>query len=122
MLDAETRRLVDVVAAAVDAKKGLDLAILDVSELLWITEAFVIATGTSRPHLQTLMEEIEEKLEAEGRSPLRSEGKREGLWVLLDYGDFVVHLFQDETRRFYGLERLWGDAPRLVWEPLSSEA
>lgn len=90
--------------------------------MLWITDVFVIATGTSRPHTQTLAEEIELKLKGEGRRPLRVEGKREAQWILLDYGDVVVHLFQQETRDFYGLERLWGDAPLIEWERLASEA
>jgi ribosome-associated protein len=96
--------------------------LLDVSELLWITDVFVIATGTSRPHVQSLAEEVELKLTIYDRRPLRIEGQREGKWVLLDYGEVVIHIFQPETRDFYGLERLWGDAPRLTWETLASEA
>ena len=106
----------------IDDKKGIDLVLLDVSELLWITDVFVIASGTSRPHVQSLAEEVELNLKAFDRRPLRIEGKREGNWVLLDYGEVVVHIFQPETRDFYGLERLWGDAPRLTWETLASEA
>ncbi|HKZ28766.1 MAG TPA: ribosome silencing factor [Acidimicrobiia bacterium] len=109
-------------AAAIDLKKGIDIALLDVSELLWITDVFVIATGTSRPHVQSLAEEVELKLTIYDRRPLRIEGQREGKWVLLDYGEVVIHIFQPETRDFYGLERLWGDAPRLTWETLASEA
>ena len=105
-----------------DEKKGIDLALLDVSELLWITDVFVVVSGTSRPHTQSLAEDVELKLKAANRLPLRVEGKREGKWVLLDYGDVVIHVFQPETRDFYGLERLWGDAPRLAWETLASEA
>lgn len=82
---------------------------------------FVIATGTSRPHVQSLAGNVEEKLREVGRRPLRREGEREAEWVLLDYGDVVVHVFQPATRGFYGLERLWGDAPRIVWEPAASE-
>ena len=106
----------------IDLKKGIDIALLDVSELLWITDVFVIATGTSRPHVQSLAEEVELKLTIYDRRPLRIEGQREGKWVLLDYGEVVIHIFQPETRDFYGLERLWGDAPRLTWETLASEA
>lgn len=109
-------------AKVLDEKKGVDLVLLDVSELLWITDAFVIASGNSRPHVQSLAEDIESQLKSEDRRPLRVEGKPEGKWILLDYGEVVVHVFQPETRDFYGLERLWGDAPRLTWEPLSSEA
>ena len=106
----------------IDEKKGIDIVLLDVSELLWITDVFVIASGTSRPHVQSLAEDVELKLKAADRRPLRVEGKQEGKWVLLDYGEAVVHVFQPETRDFYGLERLWGDAPRLTWEAVASEA
>jgi ribosome-associated protein len=106
----------------IDEKKGIDIVLLDVSELLWITDVFVIASGTSRPHVQSLAEDIELKLKPADRRPLRVEGKREGKWVLVDYGEVVIHLFQPETRDFYGLERLWGDAPRLTLETLASEA
>ena len=108
-------------AAVLDEKKGSDLVLLDVSELLWITDAFLICSGTSRPHVQSLAEDVELKLKGADRRPLRVEGKAEGQWVLLDYGEVVVHVFQPETRDFYGLERLWGDAPRLTWEPLASD-
>lgn len=108
-------------AAVLDEKKGADLVFLDVSELLWITDVFVIASGTSRPHVQSLAEDVELKLKAVDRRPLRVEGKPEGKWALLDYGDVVVHIFQPETRDFYGLERLWGDAPRLTPKTLASE-
>ena len=109
-------------ADVIDEKKGIDLVMLDVSELLWITDVFVIASGTSRPHVQSLAEDIELKLKSVDRRPLRVEGKPEGKWVLLDYGEVVIHIFQPETRDFYGLERLWGDAPRLTWQALASEA
>lgn len=87
-----------------------------------ITDAFVIATGTSRPHVQTLAERVEEVLKEAGRAPLRDEGLREAEWVLLDYGDFLVHVFQAEARDYYGLERLWGDAEPIEWEPAGIEA
>lgn len=80
----------------------------------------MIATGTSRPHLRSLVEEIERQLTATGERPLRREGIEYGKWVLLDFGHFVVHLFDDETRSFYDLERLWGDAPRIAIEEASA--
>ena len=116
------RDLARLTADVLDTKKGIDIALLDVGDLLQITEVFVIATGTSRPHVKTLAETVEEKLKEIGRRPLRSEGEAEAEWVLLDYGDIVVHVFQPEPRDYYGLERLWGDAPRLAWQPATSEA
>lgn len=116
------RDLARLIADALDDKKGNDIVLLDVGDLLQITEVFVIATGTSRPHVQTLAEAVEDRLREVGRRPLRSEGTAEAEWVLIDFGDVVLHVFQQEPRDFYGLERLWGDADRVEWEPASSEA
>lgn len=112
--DAASLELAALVAAAIDDKKGIDLAAIDVAELLQITEVFVIATGTSRRQVQTLAEAVTEKVRDDADlRPLRVEGAEEGEWVLLDFGSVVVHLFQPEQRSFYDLERLWADAPRV---------
>jgi ribosome-associated protein len=102
-----------VAAAAIEDKKGLDVSLLDVSELLVVTEVFVIANGTSPRHVRSLVDDAEQALRAADRKPYRREGKEYGRWVLLDYGDVVIHVFDEETRDFYDLERLWSDAPRL---------
>ncbi len=112
-----TSDFVRIAADALDDKKGTEISLLDVGDLLSITEVFLIVTGNSRPHVRTLADAVDEKLKEHGRRPLRTEGGSDAEWVLLDYGDFVVHVFQPEPRDFYGLERLWGDAPRLAWEP-----
>ena len=91
--------------------------ILDVGELLRIADVFVLATGSSKRQTLALAQEVEDQLKLYDRKPLRVEGKDTGEWVLIDYGDLVVHLFQQQTRDFYSLERLWGDAPRIPWEP-----
>lgn len=88
------------------------MVLLDVSALLVITDVFVIASGTSRRHVLTLADEVEARLTGLGRKPLRREGLEDATWVLLDYGDVVVHVFDEPTRRYYDLERLWVDAPR----------
>ena len=85
--------------------------------MLVITDIFVIATGTSRRHVLSLAEEVIDQLKAADRRPLRKEGFEDGQWVLLDYGDVVVHLFDASTRSYYDLERLWADAGRLESEP-----
>lgn len=85
--------------------------------MLVITDIFVIATGTSRRHVLSLAEEVIDQLKATDRRPLRKEGFEDGQWVLLDYGDVVVHLFDAPTRSYYDLERLWADAGRLESEP-----
>ncbi len=87
-----------------------------------ITDVFVIAAGTSRRHVLTLAEAVEERLGHLGRRPLRREGLEHGTWVLLDYGDLIVHLFDEPTRRFYDLERLWIDAPRTEFDPAAASA
>lgn len=103
-------------ADAIFNKKGQDIVLLDVEDLFVLTDVFVIATGTSRPHVQSLAEYVEEKFkEAVDLKPLRREGKAEGEWVLLDYGDIIVHVFQGGAREFYGLERLWADSEKVDW-------
>ena len=109
-------------AAALDDKKGLDLALLDISELLVVTDVFVIASGTSNRHVRTLGDEVELQLKELGRQPLRREGREHSRWLLLDYGDLVIHVFDQETRDYYQLERLWADAPTIAYEPASAEA
>lgn len=99
--------------AAIDAKKGLRISVLDVSRLLVVTDVFVIASGTSRRHILTLAEAAEEGLEGSGRTVLRREGVEDATWVLLDAGDVIVHVFDQTTREYFDLERLWSDAPRL---------
>jgi ribosome-associated protein len=93
---------------------------LDVSSLLVITDVFAIATGTSRPHILTLAEEAEKAMKSLDRKALRREGLDEAKWVLIDFGDVVLHIFDAETRAYYDLERLWADADRL--SPASSTA
>jgi ribosome-associated protein len=103
-------------ADAIFSKKGLDIVLLDVERLFVLSDVFVIASGTSRPHVQSLADHVEEKLrEEKAIKPLRSEGRAEAEWVLLDFGDIIVHLFQASPRDFYGLERLWADAERVKW-------
>lgn len=106
-----------VAARAADAKKAIDPVILDVGDLLSITEAFVVTSAANSRLVATIAEEIEQKIkEAGGPGPKRIEGRQDASWILMDYGDFVVHVFLEETRNFYDLERLWGDAPRIEWQ------
>ena len=84
------------------------------SRLIVVTDVFIIATGTSRRHVLTLAEASEEAMEESGRKVLRREGVEDAKWLLLDFGDLVVHVFDQFTRDFYDLERLWSDAPRLA--------
>jgi ribosome-associated protein len=116
------RARVAVVAAA--EKKGSDLAVLDVGEVLSIIDLFVLASASNARQVRTIVEEVEQALtEHDGSKPISVEGKADASWVLLDYGDIVVHVFLDETRAYYDLDRLWGDVPRIeVDVPVSQAA
>ena len=114
--DKEARSLQLAVAAArtADENRGRDIVVLDVRQLTCIFDYFVIATGTSRRHLHAISEEIDHTLEDElGDERMGIEGYTESRWVLLDYGTVVIHLFETDTRDFYGLENLWSDAERV---------
>jgi len=111
-----------VAAQAMDDKKAEDILILDVSNLLVVTDVFLLATGTSTRHVRSLMDDAELALREIDRRPIRREGAEYGEWVLLDYGDVVIHVFEKETRAYYDLERLWADAPRIAFTPRVSES
>lgn len=107
-----------IAAEAAWSKGGEETVVLQVGEILAITEAFVITTGGNRRQVAAIIDEVEARLKSEaGISPLRAEGLKDGEWALLDYGDFVVHVFGTEARAYYSLERLWSDAPRLDFAP-----
>ena len=104
-------RLAERIAAIVDEKLGEDVVVLDLRDSSPLTDFFVIATAGSTIHAQALASEITRQLREEGERPHHVEGLDTGTWVLLDYVDVVVHIFLTDVRQFYGLERLWGDAP-----------
>ena len=108
--------LVTVAANAADAKQGQDTVVLEVGDVLAITDYFVITSASNPRAVKTIGEEIEAQVaEASGARPTSIEGLDDLRWVLLDYSGFVVHVFLEETRRYYDLERLWADVPRLDW-------
>jgi ribosome-associated protein len=105
-----------VAARAAWAKGGEDTVVLSVGEILAITDAFVITSGSNPRLVRTITEEVEERIKmAGGPAPLRIEGLEDARWVLMDYGDFVVHVMLAEARDFYQLERLWADAGSWAW-------
>jgi ribosome-associated protein len=105
--------LIQVAALAAEEKKATQLLAFDVSEQLAITDAFLLASGTNERQVGAIVDEIEDRLREAGAKPIRREGHREGRWVLLDFGDIVVHVQHEEEREFYGLERLWKDCPAI---------
>jgi ribosome-associated protein len=105
-----------IAARAADEKNGLDTLVLDVADVLSITDFFVVTSASNTRLVRAIADEIELKLrEADAGKPLRIEGMDEGTWVLLDYGDLVIHIFDDEERSFYEIERLYRDVPVIVW-------
>lgn len=103
-------------AHAADDKQATDTIVLSVGGVIGIAELFVITGASNRRLVRAVADEVENRVrEASGRSPIRTEGHREQQWVLLDYGDVVVHVFLDEVRQFYEIERLYRDVPRLEW-------
>jgi ribosome-associated protein len=108
--------LVRIAAAAADSKSGEDIVALDVSGPLPLTDVFLLVTGRNERNVLSIASEIEDKLIEAGAKPLRREGRQEGRWVLLDFGDLVVHVFHEEDRMYYSLERLWKDCPVIKVE------
>ncbi len=105
--------------AALD-RKALDVVALDVRELASYADVFVLATGTSDRHTRAVADAVLEAAARMGEKPLGREGQEEGRWVLIDLGDIIVHVFQQEVREYYDLERLWSDAPVLVFSEQSA--
>lgn len=115
-VELSPKELACVAARAADDKKATDTLVIEVGPILAVTEYFVITSASNRRLVRSLTEEVEARIrQVSGRSPLRTEGAREQQWVLIDYGDIVVHVFSDETRTFYEIERLYRDAPFIDW-------
>lgn len=115
------KEVAQIAAKALDSKKGLDLKLLEITDISVLADYFLICTATSNTHVKTLCDAVEVAMDEIGEPALRREGHRSGTWVLLDYGSLVVHVFTAETRKFYDLERLWSDAkliplPEIVEE------
>jgi ribosome-associated protein len=105
-----------IAARAAYAKKGDDTLVLDVADIIGIVECFVITSASNSRLVRAVVDEIESQIyEQTGEKPRAVEGLRDASWVLIDYGDLVVHVFLNETREYYGLERLWADAATVPW-------
>ena len=105
--------LVTIAAQAASDKLANDIIAFDVSDQLVITDAFVLCSAPNDRQVKSIVDEIEEKLREVGAKPIRREGERDGRWVLIDYGEIVVHVQHEEERQFYALERLWRDCPAI---------
>ena len=105
----ESKEFAEMICGVLKDHKGEDVVMIDVKEKSSVADYFVVASGRSMTHTRSLIDHVEEEMEKLGVSPTRREGVREGRWAVLDYGDVIVHVFNDETRLFYHLEKLWGD-------------
>ena len=113
---ANARELLQLAAIAADSKAGEDLVALDVSGPLPLTDIFLLVSGDSERNVIAIADAVEDALADAGHKTLRREGKEQGHWVLLDFGDLVVHVFHQEDRQYYSLERLWRDCPVVPFE------
>ena len=104
------KELAMLAARALSDKKGKEIQVLEISDLTTLADYFVICNGTSSTHIKALVDEVDKQLSEAGEPPMRREGLRSDIWVLMDFGCVIVHVFTDEARKFYNLERLWSDA------------
>jgi ribosome-associated protein len=118
----EALALAQTAAQAAADKLASDVVLIDVSERLAITDVFVVVTGNNERQVEAIVDSVEERLLQRGAKPIRREGQRDGRWVLLDYGDIVVHVQHAEERAFYALERLWRDCPFIPFTDAGAAA
>lgn len=110
-----------VAARAADDKLGEETVVLAMGELLGVVDAFVVTSGRNDRQVRALVEEVERQVkDHDGTAPIAVEGLSDATWVLMDYGDFVVHVFEERTRGYYDLEHLWSSAPRISWQEPTS--
>jgi ribosome-associated protein len=108
-------------ARIADDNRAKDILVLDLRQATPLVDFFVIITATARRQANAIASEIDQVMKKQGEAKLGLEGSEEGRWILIDYGDFVVHIFSPEYRAFYALEEIWGDAPRLDWQEAPAE-
>ena len=108
-----SRELAEIAVKALDSKKGKEIRLIRIDKITTLAEYFIICTGTSNTQINALCDEVEKELDQLGEQPIHREGYRGGTWVLLDYGCVAIHVFNEEARAFYGLERLWSDGHAL---------
>jgi ribosome-associated protein len=116
MAPSSTRATAQRAARIALDRKAADLVVLDVQGVSSVTDYFIVCSGKSTTHVRTIIDAIRTELKTDGVRPLHAEGHPESGWVLLDYGDILVHVFLEDTRAYYALERLWGDAPSVPIE------
>lgn len=118
----EARQKALLAATAAEDRKAHDVAILELAKVTLVADYFVVCSGNSRIQVKAIADHVEERIAEAGGRLRHREGYDQGRWVLLDFGDVVVHVFMDEDRNFYNLERLWGDAPRVTVSDMAASA
>ncbi len=113
MAQIEQKQMIETVIKALDSKRAEDIRLIGIKDLTIVADYFVIANGTSSTQTKALADEVEFQLKQKGIEPTRTEGYQGANWIVLDYGDIVVHVFYKETRDFYNLERLWQDGEQI---------
>ena len=113
MAQLEQKQMLETIIKALDSKRAEDIRLIGIKDLTIVADYFVIANGTSTTQTKALADEVEFQLKQKGAEPVRTEGYQGANWIVLDYGDIVVHVFYKETREFYNLERLWQDGEQI---------
>ena len=109
----DAREMAKIAIAAMEEKKAEDIRVIDISEVSVLADYFIIANGSSRPQIQALSDEVSEKMEKAGATLKQVEGYDSAKWILLDFGDVIVHIFNQEDRLLYDLERIWRDGKQV---------
>ena len=120
MTTKNAKEMAKIAAAALEDKKARDLKILDISDVSVLADYFIIASGSNRNQVQAMVDEVEEKLGKAGYTPKQIEGYQTANWILMDYQDLIIHVFDEENRLFYDLERIWSDGKVVSPEALNS--
>ena len=118
MEDSRSRKMAGIAYRALEEKKAEDIKVLDIENISTLADYFIIASGRNHNQVQAMADEVDEKLGKAGFVPKQTEGYRTANWILLDYGDIVVHIFDTENRLFYDLERIWRDGKETTIEEL----
>jgi len=116
----EPKDIAKIIVTALEEKKANDIKVIDISELTIIADYFIIASGANRNQIQTLADQVEKVLEKEGKYPKQIEGYQTANWILMDYADVIIHVFSEEDRLFYDLERIWRDGKIMELGELKS--
>lgn len=112
----QSKTMLKLIFQALEEKKGEDIVMIDISQISILADYFVICSARNDSQIQALVDQVEEKMHDNGFSIRQQEGRNSGTWVLLDYGDVIVHIFDHESRGFYDLERIWSDGKKILPE------